>query len=100
MGFGTQGDIITAFLMDLNGNIITVSNDVWAKMKTHIAKDSQGRAVNPIKADALKPLVDEYRETDKTFNMGMFFPVLTHNYEMRYWLAVGGINPIFRTTQT
>jgi nitrate/nitrite transport system substrate-binding protein len=25
--------------------------------------------------------------------MGMVFPVSTHNYELRYWLAAGGINP-------
>lgn len=27
--------------------------------------------------------------------MGMVFPVSTHNYELRYWLAAGGINPGF-----
>ena len=27
--------------------------------------------------------------------MGMVFPVSTHNYELRYWLASGGINPGF-----
>ena len=31
----------------------------------------------------------------KPFNMGMVFPVSTHNYELRYWLAAGGINPGF-----
>jgi nitrate/nitrite transport system substrate-binding protein len=95
MGYGTQGDIITPFSMDLNGNAITVSNDVWAKMKKHIAKDSQGRPVHPIKADALKPVVEEYREAGKAFNMGMVFPVSTHNYELRYWLAAGGLHPGF-----
>ncbi len=25
--------------------------------------------------------------------MGMVFPVSTHNYEIRYWLAASGINP-------
>jgi len=28
IGFGTKADIITAFSMDLNGNAITVSNDI------------------------------------------------------------------------
>ena len=36
IGFGTQAHIITAFSMDLNGNGITVSNEVWAEMKKHI----------------------------------------------------------------
>jgi nitrate/nitrite transport system substrate-binding protein len=25
--------------------------------------------------------------------MGMVFPVSTHNYELRYWLAAAGIHP-------
>ncbi len=36
IGFGTKADIITAFSMDLNGNGITVSNEVWEEMKKHI----------------------------------------------------------------
>ncbi len=30
IGFGTKADVVTAFSMDLNGNAITVSNEVWA----------------------------------------------------------------------
>ena len=36
IGYGTQADIITAFSMDLNGNGITVSNDVWEAMKPNL----------------------------------------------------------------
>ena len=54
---------------------------------------ADGKPVHPIKADALKPVVDSYRAAGKPFNMGMVFPVSTHNYELRYWLAAGGINP-------
>lgn len=92
IGFGTHADVITAFSMDLNGNAITVSNDIWGKMKANIpSKD--GKLVHPIKADALKPVVDEFKKAGKPFNMGMVFPVSTHNYELRYWLAAGGIKP-------
>lgn len=92
IGFGTQSHIITAFSMDLNGNGITVSNDVWADMKKHIPMEN-GKPVHPIKADYLKPVVDSYKEAGKPFKMGMVFPVSTHNYELRYWLAAGGIHP-------
>ena len=95
IGFGTQAHIITAFSMDLNGNAITVSNDVWAQMKPFVPKGADGKPQHPIKADYLKPVVDQYREDDKPFNMGMVFPVSTHNYELRYWLAAGGIHPGF-----
>lgn len=93
IGFGTKADIITAFSMDLNGNGITVSNDIWAQMKKNIPMDEEGKPVHPIKADALKPVVDKYKSEGKPFNMGMVFPVSTHNYELRYWLAAGGIHP-------
>ena len=92
IGFGTQSHIITAFSMDLNGNGITVSNDIWEQMKEHIPMDGD-KPVHPIKADYLKPVVDKYKSEGKPFNMGMVFPVSTHNYELRYWLAAGGIHP-------
>ncbi len=92
IGFGTQDHIITAFSMDLNGNGITVSNDIWSKMKEHVPHED-GKPVHPIKADYLKPVVEDFKDEGKPFNMGMVFPVSTHNYELRYWLAAGGIHP-------
>ncbi len=93
IGFGTQAHIITAFSMDLNGNGITVSNEIWEQMKQYVPKGPDGKPVHPIKADYLKPVVEKYRTEGKPFNMGMVFPVSTHNYELRYWLAAGGIHP-------
>ncbi|WP_286272998.1 CmpA/NrtA family ABC transporter substrate-binding protein [Thalassotalea hakodatensis] len=93
IGYGTKAEIITPFSMDLNGNAITVSNDIWQQMKPLIPKQSNGKPVHPIKADALKPIIDKFSAQGKPFNMGMVFPVSTHNYELRYWLAAGGIHP-------
>ena len=92
IGFGTKADVITAFSMDLNGNGITVSNDIWNQMKAHVPIQD-GKPVHPIKADTLKPVIDQHKAEGKPFNMGMVFPVSTHNYELRYWLAAGGIKP-------
>ena len=92
IGFGTQAHIVTAFSMDLNGNGITVSNEVWKEMKKHVPH-KDGKPVHPIKADYLKPVIEKYEDAGKPFKMGMVFPVSTHNYELRYWLAAGGINP-------
>lgn len=94
IGFGTQAHIITAFSMDLNGNAITVSNDIWEQMKKHVPHEN-GKPVHPIKADSLKPVVEKFKDEGKPFKMGMVFPVSTHNYELRYWLAAGGIHPGF-----
>ncbi len=93
MGYGTKAHIITPFSMDLNGNAITVSNDIWKKMKPNIPKMADGRPVHPIKADSLKPVIESLASEGKPFKMGMVFPVSTHNYELRYWLAAGGIHP-------
>lgn len=93
IGYGTEAHVVTAFSMDLNGNGITVSNEVWEMMKPFLPKGPDGKIVHPIKADALKKVVDKLKSQGKPFNMGMVFPVSTHNYELRYWLASGGINP-------
>lgn len=93
IGFGTQAHVITPFSMDLNGNGITVSNAVWEEMKPNLEMGADGKPVHPIKADALKPVVEKYKAEGKPFSMGMVFPVSTHNYELRYWLAAGGIHP-------
>ena len=98
-GFGRQAELITPFSMDLNGNGITVSNDVWAKMKPNVPKDGNGKPIHPIKAEAIKPVIEEYKSNGQAFKMGMVFPVSTHNYEIRYWLAAAGIHPGMYTAQ-
>jgi nitrate/nitrite transport system substrate-binding protein len=93
IGFGTQAHVITALSMDLNGNGITVSNEVWELMKPGLPKMADGRPEHPIEAKHLKPAIEKFRSQGRAFNMGMVFPVSTHNYELRYWLAAGGIHP-------
>lgn len=92
IGFGTKADIITPFSMDMNGNGITVSNAAWAELKKKLPM-KDGKPVHPIDPKYLKEVVDDYRKQGKQFKMGMVFPVSTHNYELRYWLAAGGMNP-------
>jgi nitrate/nitrite transport system substrate-binding protein len=95
IGIGTKADVVTAFSMDLNGNAITVSNEVWNLMKPSLTNDASGKPVHPIPASALKPALDKLKAAGKQFKMAMVFPVSTHNYELRYWLAAGGVHPGF-----
>ncbi|MEM6916107.1 MAG: CmpA/NrtA family ABC transporter substrate-binding protein [Verrucomicrobiota bacterium] len=95
VGFGTQADIMTAYSLDYNGNGITVSNELWAKMKPNVPADADGKPIHPISADSLKPISDEAVAANSKLKMGMVFPVSTHNYEIRYWLAASGIKPGF-----
>lgn len=92
IGFGSQADLVSVFSMGFNGNAITVSNEVWKQMKPNIPLEG-GKPAHPIKADALKPVVDKYKTEGKPFNMAMTFPIGSHNLKLRYWLAAGGINP-------
>jgi nitrate/nitrite transport system substrate-binding protein len=96
IGIGTKSPVVTAFSMDLNGNGITVSNEVWKEMKKHLPM-KDGKVEHPIRADALKKVVDRFKAEGKQFKMGMVFTLSTHNYELRYWLAAGGIHPGFYT---
>ncbi|WP_376877678.1 CmpA/NrtA family ABC transporter substrate-binding protein [Albirhodobacter sp. R86504] len=99
IGYGTKAHIVTPFSMDLNGNAITVSNEVWDEMKPHVPIMEDGRPQHPISASSLAPVVQSYRDAGKPFNMGMVFPVSTHNYELRYWLAAGGLEPGYYSPQ-
>ena len=96
IGYGTKADLIAPLSMDLNGNAITVSNKVWNMIKEDLPTEG-GKVTHPISAAALKPVVEEFEAQGKPFNMGMVFPVSTHNYELRYWLAAGGLNPGYYT---
>ena len=93
IGYGTKADLIAPLSLDLNGNAITLSNKVWDMIKADLPKGPDGKPVHPISADVLKPVVASFEEQGKPFNMGMVFPVSTHNYEIRYWLAAGGLKP-------
>ena len=97
IGIGTQADIITPFSMDLNGNAITVSNAIWDEMRSIDPKLAVPKPAHPISAKALKPIVEDAKEVGEPLRMGMVFPVSTHNYELRYWLAAAGISPGFYT---
>jgi nitrate/nitrite transport system substrate-binding protein len=97
IGFGTKADVVTAFTMDLNGNAITMSNAVWEKMQKADAKLKVPTPPHPISASALVPVAKEFKSKGTPLKMGMVFPVSTHNYELRYWLAAAGIHPGFYT---
>jgi len=97
IGYGTKADLIAPISLDLNGNAITLSNRVWAQIEPGLKKNADGKPEHPISAAVLKPVIASYKEQGKQFKMGMVFPVSTHNYELRYWLAAGGIEPGYYT---
>lgn len=93
IGIGTKSSIVTALSMDRNGNAITVGNDVWKAMQKADPSLQKPKPDRPVKANALRPLVTESRDRGNPLRFGMVFPLSTHNYELRYWLAAAGIDP-------
>jgi len=93
LGYGTKSDMITVMSMAINGKGITLSNEVWSKMRAHVPKDPSGKPVHPISAQSLAPVVTDLKAQGKPLKMGIVFPVSSHNYELRYWLGAGGLNP-------
>ncbi len=90
LGF-TSKAMVTAFSMDLNGNAITVSDQLFERLLTidnEIVSDP-GRSAN-----ALKQAIDEDKKADKgPLTFATVYPYSNHNYEIRYWLASAGIDP-------
>ncbi len=70
IGFGTKADIVTAFSMDLNGNGITVSNAGLGGDEAAAADARAARSVHPIKADALKTVVERWKAQGKAVQDG------------------------------
>ncbi|MEM9131934.1 MAG: CmpA/NrtA family ABC transporter substrate-binding protein [Actinomycetota bacterium] len=93
IGYGTEAPLIAPLSLDLNGNGITVSNEVWDIIRPDLPENGDGNPEHPISAEYLRAAMDQFATAGKQFNMGMVFPVSTHNYELRYWLAAGGIDP-------
>lgn len=98
IGINGEAHVITAFTMDQNGNAITVANSIWEQMQKADPALQSPQPQHPITADSLRPVVAERKASGDLLKMGMVFPVSTHNYELRYWLAAAGIHPGMYTT--
>ena len=92
-GIGSKVKIVTPLSLDINGKAVTISNRVYDMIAPTLPKGPDGKFAQPVSAAALKPVVAKFKAEGKPFKMGMVFPVSTHNYVLRYWLAAGGLNP-------
>ena len=83
--------IIAPFNLGLNGNAITVS----PALHQAIMKEIDGDRFDPMAtALALARVVAARRESGaEPLTFGMTFPFSTHNYQLRFWMAAGGVDP-------
>jgi ABC-type nitrate/sulfonate/bicarbonate transport system substrate-binding protein len=84
--------LIAPMSLGLNGNAITVSNELWARMAaTGPLDETSGPAEMGV---ALAAVIAEDRAAGRPpLHFGMVYPYSGHNYELRYWMAAAGIHP-------
>jgi NitT/TauT family transport system ATP-binding protein len=83
--------IIAPIGLGMNGNAITVSPAIYAA----IAAAADGNIVDPlVSARALARVVARRRgRREEPLTFGMTFPFSNHNYQLRFWMAAGGVDP-------
>ena len=83
--------IVAPFNLGLNGNAITVSPALHAAIMAEI----EGDRFDPMAtALALARVVAKRRTSGaEPLTFGMTFPFSTHNYQLRFWMAAGGVDP-------
>jgi ABC-type nitrate/sulfonate/bicarbonate transport system substrate-binding protein len=83
--------IAAPFNLGLNGNAITVSPALHAAIMGEISGDP---FVPMATALALARVVAKRRKRGaEPLTFGMTFPFSTHNYQLRFWMAAGGVDP-------
>ena len=91
---GVRCPMVTSMSLNLNGNAITVSNSLAAEMMEGDSGYPGALSSPSASAEALHAIVCRRRaENRPPITFGMVFPVSTHNYELRYWMASAGIDP-------
>ncbi|KIU48359.1 MULTISPECIES: CmpA/NrtA family ABC transporter substrate-binding protein [Bradyrhizobium] len=83
--------IVAPFNLGLNGNAITVSPALHAALMAEL----DGDRVDPMATSrALARVVAKRRQSGaEPLTFGMTFPFSTHNYQLRFWMAAGGVDP-------
>ena len=96
LGYGVAAtEVVAPYNLSINGMGITISNEVWKQMA---AKDTRLKTPGytmPVTADTLKDIAPAYKASGEPLKFFMTFPCGSHNFNLRYWLAAGGVNPGF-----
>lgn len=83
--------MVTAMSLDLNGNAVTVSKELYGRMLATGRDDIETPTGS---AQALKQVIDQDRNAGRApLSFAVVFPHSSHNYLLRYWMADAGIDP-------
>ncbi len=93
LGLGSNpSPTITPYSLGRGGNAITLSIRLFRRMQETGTLPEDAGALDHAKALAV--VLARMREAgEPTPTLGMTYPFSSHNYEFRYWLAAGGIDP-------
>jgi ABC-type nitrate/sulfonate/bicarbonate transport system substrate-binding protein len=83
--------IVAPINLNLNGNAITVTSALFAALRDA----ADGDLADPLtSAHALARVVAARRARGSApLTCGMTFPFSMHNYQLRFWMAAGGVDP-------
>jgi NitT/TauT family transport system ATP-binding protein len=83
---------ITPFSLGRGGNAITLSTRLYERMRDAAGLEVHASALENARALAL--VLETMRASGEPVpTFGMTYPFSSHNYEFRYWLAAGGVDP-------
>ncbi|MGL4490842.1 MAG: CmpA/NrtA family ABC transporter substrate-binding protein [Rhizobiaceae bacterium] len=82
--------LIAPMALGLGGNAVTVSHELWRAMADQSAKPDLDPQANGL---ALFNAIAN-RSNKKKLQFAVVHPFSGHSYELRYWLAASGINPV------
>jgi two-component system, oxyanion-binding sensor len=83
--------LIAPFNLGYNGNAITVTPELIAELQAA----ADGELADPmVSARALARVVADRKACgQEPLTFGMTFPFSNHNYQLRFWMAAGGVDP-------
>ena len=93
LGLGSNpSPTITPFSLGRGGNAITLSARLFSRMQEATGLADTASALE--NARALAVVLKSMKERGEPLpTLGVTYPFSSHNYEFRYWLAAGGIDP-------
>ncbi|WP_337267368.1 CmpA/NrtA family ABC transporter substrate-binding protein [Oryzifoliimicrobium ureilyticus] len=93
LGLGSNpSPTITPFSLGRGGNAITLSTSLFEQM-CEIGGISETSSALENALALAKVLKNRRHKSEPPPTFGMTYPFSSHNYEFRYWLAAGGIDP-------
>jgi ABC-type nitrate/sulfonate/bicarbonate transport system substrate-binding protein len=83
--------VVAPFNLSLNGNALTVTPQLYRAL----ADAADGDLADPmVSARALAGVISWRKRTKvEPLAFGMTFPFSNHNYQLRLWMAAGGVDP-------